>query len=643
MKPSFTGRVFALAGVSVLSSFPTLAQSPDNNIETITITGSHLPLNLSQLAASVSVLNEDEIRASGALQIGDLLRGLPGVSLSQSGSPGALTEIRVRGSESNHLLVLIDQVVANDIGQGSLIDLSHLTTNNVVRIELLRGPQSALWGSGAIGGVLSITTTAGTQGDAPSQVNGYVSGGNRGTYGAGISAQGQSGDVAMRAYSDYLTTDGDNVSRTGTEDDGYRNLTAGLSANWQISAANQLIASARVVDYRNDYDGTDYVTTGLPADANNVTKGKQTQLQLQWGYAPKESAYSSTLQAQYRRDRNDNTTDGYDAGGSTGERMQFTWINRYNLNSDWQLAGGAEYLQRLFEQRGPVSYDDPNQHQHDTTLSGFAELNGTIRQDWHPQFSVRFDDNSAFDNAASYRAGISWDVSSTYQLFTSIGKAVKTPTFTERFGYYPASFIGNAALVPESSLEAEAGIKANWSPAWSAQASVFKATLKDEILGFVYNADVMAYTADNASSDSERQGLDASLTYHYNSMRVSVNYGYLDATQDDSGDQRAELRRPKHRGDVSVAGDITANWHAYTKLSYTGAQMDTFYPPYPLPAETLELGGYALLTVSLSYDISRQWGLALRVDNALDKQYEDIVGYRGEARRARLTLSYQPK
>ena len=626
------------AAVATLLSAPVLAQTPET-IETLTVTGTRLPVQIAKLPASVSVLTEQDIQASGAVQLTDLIRGLPGVSLSQSGSPGGLTELRVRGSESNHLLVLIDGVVSNDIGQGSLIDLAHLTSANVVRIELLRGPQSALWGSGAIGGVLSITTKAGEGASAKPSINLSAGIGTQGTYQGSINAATQNGDVAVRTYANYLKTDGDNISRVGNEDDGYDNMTAGINVDYALADAHTLSAKFRSTQYENDYDGTDYVTTGLPADADNVTDGSQLSTKLAWRYAPDASAYASTVSFDYRKDDNDNTTSGVDAGGTTGERLALNWTSFYNFDN-WQVAGGAEYLQRLFEQRGPVVFGDPNQKQHDNTTSLFGEATGDLVDNVFATLSARFDNNSEFDDAVSYRAGLTWQVSKTYALFSSYGKAIKTPTFTERFGYFPDSFIGNPDLTPEESEEWEVGVKADWNSV-TAQMSAYSAQLEDEINGFVYDATQGVYTAANVDGESSRDGADVEVTWLSDLAKVSASYSYLDADQTSFGIASTELRRARHQGALSVLSDLgTEKFSLYAKLAYTGTHYDTYFPPYPANAETLGLSAYTLASVNLGYQVSEKWALSLKVNNLFDTDYEDIVGYAGQERRALLSVSY---
>ena len=624
--------------VTTLLSVPVSAQATSSDtIETLTVTGTRLPVQLSKLPASVSVLTEQDIQASGAVQITELIRGLPGVSIAQSGSPGSLTEIRVRGSESNHLLVLIDGVVANDVGQGSLIDLAHLTSANVVRIELLRGPQSALWGSGAVGGVLSITTKA--AGELTSTVDVSAGIGTQGTYQGNINAATQQGDLTIRTYANYLTTDGDNISRVGNEDDGYDNLTAGLNLSYAANEANTLSLKVRNTHYENDYDATDYVTTGLPTDADNVTDGNQLSTKLAWRYAPTSSAWASTLSFDYRKDKNDNTTSGVDAGGTTGERITLNWSNIYAMDN-WQLAAGGEYLQRLFEQRGPVVWGDPNQKQHDTTASVFAEASGNLSDSVFANLSARFDDNSEFDDAFSYRAGLTWQVNATYALYSSFGKSIKAPTFTERFGYFPSSFIGNPDLMPEESEEWELGIKANWQSI-SAQISAYSADLEEEINGSVYVPEQGLFTADNVDGESTRDGVDVEINWRTSLARITATYSYLDAEQNNSGITSTELRRARHQGSLSAYSDLgTDNFSVYAKVAYVGTHYDTFYPANSYVSETLALDAYTLASVNLGYQLSDSWQVSLKVNNLFDEDYEDIVGYAGQERRAVLSVSY---
>jgi len=628
-------RTFLTAGVMYCALTPVsvLATPAPSDMETLTVTGTRLPFDLNQLPATSTVLGEQEIARSGALQITDLLRALPGITIAQSGSSGALTEIRMRGSETNHLLVLIDGVIANDIGQGSAIDLAHLTAASVSRIELLHGAQSAVWGSGAIGGVLSITTKAQSQ-RAHNQIQ--IGTGSDNTSQLSLNASGTAGDMQFSTYAEYLETDGDNIALQGTEKDGYRNITTGGALRWRASAAHQFAASARLVDYATDYDAIDSLVTGLPTDAANVTDGKQISGQLSWLFAPADTSYQSDLALHYREDKNDSTANGLYDGGTTGQRYQLRWTHRYQL-AGWQLAGGLEYQLRQFKQRALQTFADPNQQQQNHTTSLFAEAGKTLAENVVATVSTRIDDNSEFDNAFSYRAGLTWQLSPRYQLFISNARAVKNPTFTERFGYFPDTFTGNPALMPEKSQQWEVGSRFNWSRQWSGKLSYYRTRLQDEINGFVYDPATMLTTAANKPDDSEREGIEAQLQFHASAVDVRATYSYVDAREPG----QAELRRARHQASVVVSGELpVTGLSAYTKLAYTGSREDIFYPPFPEPAQRIDLSAYTLLSVNLAYQLTPAWQFNLRIDNALDADYQDIVGYSENERRWRLSAGY---
>ncbi|NDV91538.1 TonB-dependent receptor [Alteromonas sp. 345S023] len=624
---------------SLLSASAVAKSSAPEDIETLTITGTRLPVSLTKLPASVSVLTEQDIAASGAFQLTDLLRGLPGVSLAQSGSPGGLSEVRVRGSESNHLLVLIDGVVVNDIGQSSVIDLSHLTIANIERIELLKGPQSAMWGSGAIGGVLSITTKGANNAEQTPSADISAGIGTQGSYQGSVNIATQADDFSLRAYANYLKTEGDNISRLGNEDDGYDNMTVGLNLGYNINNSHRISATLRNTGYQNEYDPIDFVTTGLPVDGDNITDADQVTAQFGWSYDDNDSAYKAKTTLNYHQDDIDNSTDGAFTTGSTGERIDINHTSFYRT-TNWQLAAGGEYLQRFYEQRGLVVYGDPNQRRHDTTTSVFVEANGDLTESLFTTLSARYDDNSEFDNAFTYRAGLTWQLNRHYALFSSVGKAVKAPTFTELYGYFPSTFVGNPDLLPEQSEEWEIGVKARWQDA-SLQVSAYSAQLEDEINGSVYLAEQQIFTAANVDSESNRNGVDIEAKWDTQWATLSAGYSYLDADQTSFGVETTELRRPRHQGSLSLYSNLgTERFSVYAKLAYTGTHFDTFYPPYPALSQTIALSAYTLGSVNIGYKVSELWQLSLKVNNVFDTEYEDIVGFAGQEQRAMLTASY---
>ncbi|MFC3094337.1 TonB-dependent receptor [Alteromonas sediminis] len=621
-----------LACAAITSVFGSASAQSLSEIESIKVTGSRLNVSADKIAAQVTVIDQAQITQSGAVLVTDLLRGLPGITVAQSGGVGALTEIRVRGSETNHVLVLIDGVVANDEAQGGLIDLAHLTSSNVARIEFLRGPQSALWGSGAVSGVISITTVSGAMGD---QFQSTLSAGTQNTKQFSARAAKPVSYGQLGAYITALNTQGSNVALQGEEDDGYDNLTAGVQFSTQLNDENTLTLSARHSDYEVEYDSSN---GGVQVDADNVTDGSRQHLQILWKFTPKDTNYHTSLQLIGSEDDNNSVNSGLNTGGTTGNRLQATWLNVYDVNDNWQIAAGAEWVQRLFQQRGTASdWGDPNQKQDDVTRSVLTEVNGHLTTSTNVSASARFDNNSRFDNATSWRVGITQAINTEISLFASTGEAVRAPSFTELFGFFAASFVGNPNLRPEKSQNWELGFSWQPTPALSVDVSWFNSKLTDEINGFAFNADLGLSTAENMAGDSNREGLDLSATATLPGAKLQLTYGYLDAKQPSGVD---ETRRASHQGAMTLYSDLKdSDWSGYIKLAYTGSRQDDSFATWP--ATKVNLRPYTLLSANLEYQFNAHWLASLRLENVLDTDYQDVVSYAGRPLSALFSVSYR--
>ncbi len=630
------GRAPTLCGI-LLATLSFSRFSPAvQEVETVTVLGSRIPLIPHHASASVSVITADEIERSGALQLTDILKGLPGVAISRSGTVGALTEIRIRGSESNHLLVVLDGVIINDDSQGGLIDLAHINVNDVARIELLRGPQAAVWGSGAIGGVLNIQTHSARTRSAHTKAS--VSLGNKDTQHASLSLRQEKAKHSFATSLQHLQSDGDTISRTGAEQDGYRRNV--VNTYYRYSGINfNADATLRFADFKTEYDSIDFVTTGLPIDADNFTEGKQASARVNLGFAPENAVYAADLTATFSRNQNTNTESHHFAGSSESNRYQLTSSHHFNWDRV-DLVIGAEYWQRLFSQRGIVSFADPNQKQDEQTTSVFLESLAEMADNIHFTLGTRFDHNSEYKDAVSYRSGVNWQMNQHYTAFVSVGSAVKNPTFTERFGYFPATFIGNASLLPENSDEWEFGVRARLRSSLYGQASIYRAELENEILGFVYDPVSGLMTARNAESESIRHGLDGELSWHWGTFNWRASYSYLDAEQETGTQTQDERRRPRHSAGISMTGSLTDALSVYVKWAYTGSQTDVYFPPPNFTSQTVSLRPYSLLSFNISYDLTPSWQASVRVQNALNQEYEDIVGFFGETRSVLFTMTY---
>ena len=616
---------YSVSFLLAIASTPLLANSP---IETISVLGSRSDIEQYRVAGAVTVLDESTIRASGAAFLSELLRMQAGFAVSQAGGSGALTELRVRGSETNHVLVLVDGVAINDVGQGGLVDFGHLTLDDVIRIEILRGPQSALWGNGALAAVISITTTQATA----RRIS--LSAGQDESYRAAINWQQQFDTILAGLNVSAFKTSGSNLSFTGSEPDGHRNTSINGNLQWQISDAQTVSFSARQRLSRSDFDSVDYLS-GYPADSDDYTDVSQQGAQMMWRY--EGQVFSHQLALNWQRNQNDSVSNNQSNGqnhSQTGRGvLQTTWHYRDEnaLTFAWELA------QERFTQRGEVSaYGDPNQQQQNTIRSVIIDWQHALSSNLTLTASGRYDDNQVFANSRSYKLGASTQLNPQWRVYLSQGVAVKNPSFVERFGYYQTSlypFIGNPDLAPERSFSREVG--AHWQRselAW--QVSWFDASLDNEIDGFYYDSALAATTAINKSQQSSRQGVETSLNWHTDLFHLQTSYTYLDAREEDAfGVIQPELRRPRHTGSVQLSVTPINKLTVVATAAYNGSHQDLFFPPEPPYQQRVDLAAYWLVNMNLHYALTERLGITIRAENLLNRQYQDLVGYRGQPQR----------
>ena len=627
-----------------------ISPSYSNTIETISITGSRAPIAKPLVAGSVSIINSAQIKASGAVNISELLRTVAGVNLSQTGPLGSLAEVRFRGSESNHILVLIDGVEINDLGQGGLVDFSHIMLSQVERIEILRGPQSAIWGSSAIAGIISITTKQANSNQLTPELQ--VAAGDRDTFQTSVNLSKVNESLRYSINASLFKSAGENISREGQESDGYKNTSLSATLNYAFSQNNALDLNLRLLNYVSDFDATDF-STGLIADADNRSFGEQTSLGINWRVSPfansqnsrlQNNAYSQLWSLHYTKQANDNYSNSDFSGSTQGEKLRLLWNNRFNLAHNTFVNIGLEAVQENYTQAGPIVYGDPNQSQSNSTYSIVSSGQWALTTALNISASIRADNNDEFNNTESYRVGGVYQISQNWRIFLSTGKAIKNPTFTERFGYFPQTFLGNPLLTPENQTSIEAGIEGNLSIAdhsLTAQLSLFDAKLENEILGFVFSPNSGQFTAQNAEGESKRAGIELSLQGAQGEFSWQAQYSYLDADElSSNNDITPELRRANHNASLSFTYAFNRKHSLYMQADYTGSRLDLFYTPYPQNAQVIGLNAYWLLSANYTYQYNAKLNINTRLSNMLNRQYEDVVGFSGQSSRILLNVQY---
>lgn len=600
------------------------------------VTASRTPVDARQVGSSITVIDSQEIEARQAVFVTDLLRSVPGVSVSQSGGIGSFTQLRIRGAEANQTLVLIDGIEVNDPGIGSEFNFADLLAADVERIEVIRGPQSSLWGSDAVGGVINIITK---KADGPLRVEGFVDGGSFGSIKAGgaISQRWDMFDFSLRGQ--QYETDGTNAAERGGEEDGYRNGTVNL--NIGLSPLENLNFSivGRHTEAEREFDPAD-APSFKPSDGDNETDVSETYGLLQADLDLFEGAWQHKVGAAITSTDSDNFESRAETTSTQGKRFKLNYQTSIMVDapkladSNHTLTFALEREQEEFKQSGEVTdFGNPNQKQNLTHYSYITEYRMGLLQRLYLGGAIRHDDNEEFDDATTYRGMLSYvHPESNTKLWGAYGTGVKNPTFTERFGFTPDTFFGNPDLRPERSKGWEIGIAQPFlGDRASLSLSYFNDRLEDDINGFFFDpalGEFGGFTAVNVSGESERQGVEFTLrTRVFEHLNITSTYSWTDSKQPDAdGRQTREIRRPEHQASLILDYrflEDKANIHL--GVDYVGEQRDSDFSTFPAGSVTLD--DYTLVSLAASYQVLPALELFTRVENLLDEEYQDVFGF----------------
>jgi vitamin B12 transporter len=616
-----------LSLVLTLSATSLQAQTvaADTEIQEVLVSASLIPIAVSRSANAITVIDREQINNRAALSVSELLRDVPGFAVSRSGVQGSQTQIRVRGAEANHLLVMIDGVEANDPSQSDELNWGTLVADDIERIEIIRGPQSSLRGSDAMSGVVNIITRSANQ---PFSAKVFSEAGSFSTLRSGFSVGHKRGDFDIRLGVSDTETEGDNISRSGDEKDGYENTNITLKSGFKVSDELTFSVAARQSDGMNEFDA-DNDFDGFVEDQDRVSEFRNRTMRVQGDYMSADGIWQHKLLIAQSSNDNEAFADGSLGNVTASTKDQYQYIgSMFWGGSTQRVSILAELEEEEFKQRGPLNWGlDPNQDRERDTNSFAVEYRTDISEDLTLAASARHDDNSEFKSANTYRVEAVFQLNDTARLRSAYGTAVKNPTFAERFGFY-TNFIGNPSLEPEESTSWELGIDKQLGQL-SLSTTLFDSELDNEIDGFVYDPLTFGYTAGNKEGTSKRQGAElTAIGALGNNLSLNATYTYTDSVESDgAGGYKDEVRRARHTASLNLAWQVMDNLHINTNAQYNGSQTDVFFPPWPTPSETVILNEYTLLNVSAHFNATESLDIYLRLDNLLDDNYEEVFGY----------------
>ncbi len=579
------------------------------------VTATRTAQTAQQSLAAVTVFDRAQIEQSQASSVPELLRKVPGVSFTNNGGPGKNTSLFMRGSESDHVLVLIDGIKIGSVSSGGAA-LQDLPLELIERIEVVRGPRSSLYGSEAIGGVIQIFTRKGAgTGAKPFFSAGY---GTHDSYNGSAGIAGGDGKGWYSLGFSGADSDGINVKSLGSsgyEDDadGYRNLSAALSAGYRFDNGLELDANLLQAKSHSDYDQVNRRrTSGFHANSDGENRVFGTRAR----FAPLEP-WLVTLQVGRSEDKSDAFLDGTFYSRFDSRRDSASWQNDLSLAPGHTLSLGVDYQHD--EVNGSTNYAEDSRDNTGT----FAQYLGEVgRHDW--QLSLRHDDNQQFGQHDTGNLAYGYALSDELRATISYGTAFKAPTFNEL--YYPG--YGNPELEAETSRSLEVGLAGQhaWGH-WSLNA--FRTVIDDLI---AYDSSIRA----PANVDAARiRGVELVLGSQWLGWDWNANYTLMEPENRSSGPndgnelarrakQLFNLELDRRLGDFSVGASLHAEGQRFDDL-----------------ANQKELSGFATLDLRGEYRIDPEWRLQTRIANLLDADYETAQGYNQPGQALYFTVRYQ--
>jgi vitamin B12 transporter len=576
-----------------------------------------------KIGVPVSVVTGAELKARQIRNAVDALRSLPGVSVSRLGGGGNQSQVRIRGAEANQTLVIIDGVEANDTNGGEF-DFSNLSADDIERIEVIRGGQSGLYGSRAIGGVINIVTRGGR---GPLTFRGYAEGGsfNTGAVGASVSAGNDAGYFA--AGFNRLRTDGFDLDPFGSEDDGFErttfNLRTGASIVQGISVDFNLRRTATVSDFDAFDTNGAFVTARDAANISDATVwlggGKITWDMFNGGltHVIGGTFNYSTFESFDKTDPGIFDNALYD---NERERLYYLATARFGATDAFRhiVTGLVEKEDESFT---PQAFFSDNLERTRNRTAYAAEYRGEFLDRIFPLASIRHEDNDTFDDFTTWKTALSVDLREVrMRPHASAGTAVALPGMFEQFGTILGTFVGNPNLVPEESFGWDAGVEFTIVPGLATvDVTYFEADLQNEIIGF-------GNSLINLLGESERRGIEVSSRAEIaKGLVVGAAYTWLDAS-DPSG--LAELRRPENsaRVDLNYTFD-EGRGNLNLETIYTGEAIDNRFAAMFASVDRVELDAYWLVNAAASYKLMPGMELYGRVENLLDEDYQEVFGF----------------
>ena len=580
-------------------------------IDEVIVRAFRLPSTVQQTGSSIWIVSEEEIRRRQYIQITDALLMVPGVTINQNGAFGGQASARIRGASSDHTLVLVDGIVVNDMtSPGGSFNFGAMDVSDVQRIEVLKGPQSTLWGTDAIGGVINIVSK--DPGEELS-VNLNIRAGSFGTqqYLGAVSAGNEFGDFRI-SYAD-LRSDG--ISKAdendgNTEEDAFDSQTLSAKAGINLPGDVRLQFNYRSTAANTEFDSFGLITGVVDGDEGSETNQAVAQIALT--FAAFEDRLQNTIRYSKTDIERDNFSNGLLSFSAEGERKVIQYQGNLEITGSQQLTFGYEN-----EDAKNESADSSNQG-----LYALYQVNPT--NDITLSVGLRQDDHDKFGKETVGRLSAAWQVKDDVNLRASWGEGFKAPTIFQTTFFCCGASGPNADLAAETSEAFDIGV--DWQlPGGESTISVTYFEQDTENL-ITFSFAVGGY---ENIAEVESKGIELGFDYRFTeALSMSTNLAYIDSVD---GTGRPLIRLPEVTADVALNWQPTSKFQSTLVVIYNDEEQD--------PYGTVD--AWTRVDASLSYRLNRQFEFFGRIENLADKDYQQVYGYGTPGRSAYVGIDYQ--
>lgn len=597
-------------------------------LEAIIVTGTRAAggVPADRIGGSITLLDAEALERRQTRDVSDILRDVPGLAVGRV--PGQ-TQIRIRGAEGNHTLVLVDGIEVSDPFAGEF-DFGTLVADDAARIEVLRGQQSAIYGSDAIGGVIQYITLTGRE--APGiRARGEV--GSFGTVNTAARIAGVSGPFDYALSATLNTSDGSPGARGGERDLGSDTGALSFKSIWSLAENARVSGVFRYArteaDFNNSDNDFDSPTFGFQADSPGSRFENEAVYGLVRGeFDALDGRWTHALTGQVADTERDVFNADERSFGNEGRRLKGSYETTLRLeNGDLRhlLTAALDVERERYRNTSPPSSFAFTGRRQVDNVGIVGQYDLSIGENASFGASVRRDDNNRFADTTTYRVQGSYRFVTDTRLRAAAGSGVKNPGFYELFGFVDGRYVGNPDLKPEESQGWEVGVE---QPLLDGAATLgvtyFQSTLDNEIVPTFPPPDFVT-TPINLATESKQRGVEAfGRLLLGEAWRIDAAYTYLRAREDGI----REVRRPTHTASVAVDWRAVADRGGLTLVArYNGQTRDNaFIDPSFVPVR-VELGDYILVNLNADLKLTERVGLYGRIENLLDEDYEDVFSF----------------